>query len=97
MKRFLTLAAAAMIASIGAGAAYAFTYENQGTTSPTTTAPKGHLGYADMNPSSVLPPISGTPVEGLKFDHGPSSYNNGYATQPTRENSVGPSWLYPPR
>jgi hypothetical protein len=98
MRFLLTCAAAAAVMTlIGTQPGHAFQYENQGTSNPTSAAPKSNFGYVDMSPSSVLPPISGTPIEGSKYDLGPSSYNNGFATQPTRNDSIGPSWLYPPR
>jgi hypothetical protein len=40
---------------------------------------------------------AGVSVEGPKYDLGPGGANNGYASQPTRNDSIGPSWLYPPR
>lgn len=98
--RFLLTCAAAVAAMtlIGTQPSHAFTYENQGTSNPTTTAPKANFGAVDMNPNSVLPPMgAGESVGGSKFDLSPSSFNNGMAAQPTRDNSVGPSWLYPPR
>jgi hypothetical protein len=50
-----------------------------------------------MNPTSVLPPMGGVSIESPKYDLGPGSANNGMASQPTRNDSIGPSWLYPPR
>jgi hypothetical protein len=43
-----------------------------------------------------MPPI-GQSVQGSSYDFGPGSQNNGWARQPTRSESVGPGWLYPPR
>jgi len=90
----LALGAAMVFAS---QAAFAFTYENQGTTQP-TTAPQAQAkaGYVDTDPGSLIPPIGHT-EPGVGYDFGPGAFNNGLAQQPTRSESVGPSWLYPPR
>jgi hypothetical protein len=98
--RFLLTCGAALVATalIGTQPSHAFTYENQGTANPTSAAPKSNFGYVDMNPGSVLPPMgAGVSIEGPKYDLGPGGANNGYASQPTRNDSIGPSWLYPPR
>jgi hypothetical protein len=99
MRFLLTCAAAvAAISLIGVQPGLAFQYENQGTSNPTSTAPRANFGGVDMNPSSVLPPMGvGVSVEGSKYDLGPGAANNGMAQQPGRNDSIGPSWLYPPR
>lgn len=82
-------------------AALAFTYESQGTSQPQASSPQANattpaIGFGSMDPNSVLPPIgAGVPVQ--SFDFGPGAFNNGLASQPTRADSVGPSWLHPPR
>jgi hypothetical protein len=101
-KSILSSAAlAAALALAGAQGAYAFTYENGGSSSPSGQAdPKanfgGNTGSVDVDASSLMPPI-GTSVPGMEFNSGPGAFNNGMAMQPTRNDSVGPSWLYPPR
>jgi hypothetical protein len=97
--RFLLTCGAALVATalIGTQPSHAFTYENQGNANPTSAAPKSNFGYVDMNPTSVLPPMGGVSIESPKYDLGPGSANNGMASQPTRNDSIGPSWLYPPR
>lgn len=98
MRSLLTCAAAvAAITLVGTQPGLAFQYENQGTSNPTSTAPRANFGGVDMNPNSVLPPMGGVSIEGSKYDLGPGSANNGMAQQPTRYDSIGPSWLYPPR
>ncbi|MCC7253756.1 hypothetical protein [Hyphomicrobium sp.] len=85
---------------VGAQAALAFTYENQGTSQPSAEAAPAakvapSMGFGGMDPKSVLPPI-GESISDKGFDFGPGAFNNGLASQPTRGGSVGPSWLYPP-
>jgi len=97
MRHLATLAAAvATLAFLGTVAAYAFTYENQGSSQPSASEPAAKSGYMDFEPGKLMPPIS-QKVEGSSMDLGPGAYNNGWAQQPTRNESVGPSWLYPPR
>ena len=102
MRSTLTLAAVlAALAFLGPQAANAFTYENQGSSSPSgQTDPKanfgGNTGTVDTDPGSLMPAI-GQSVPSMEFNSGPGAYNNGMASQPTRNDSVGPSWLYPPR
>ena len=92
--RFTLLRAGTLMAMTlaGAGSALAFTFENPGQT-PGSSDPKAPIQFGGSDPSSVLPPI-GEPVPGLRFDHGPSSNNNGLAMPPDPRNSIGPSWLY---
>jgi hypothetical protein len=94
MKSLIAAAITGAMALGGAQAAMAFTYENQGTTQPSANAPDAKVGFGEMDPSSVLPPI-GNSIQGNKFDFGPGAFNNGLASPPTRAESVGPSWLYP--
>jgi hypothetical protein len=100
--RSLIFAAAGGIAIVsGAESALAFTYENQGTSQPSSeAAPAANaapaIGFGAMDPKSVLPPM-GESISDKGFDFGPGAYNNGLASQPTRSESVGPGWLYPPR
>jgi hypothetical protein len=94
MKSLIAAAVAGAMALVGAQAALAFTYENQGTSQPSANAPDAKAGFGEMDPSSVLPPI-GNSIQGNKFDFGPGAFNNGLASPPTRAESVGPSWLYP--
>jgi len=100
MRSLIFAAVSSVAVAVGAQAALAFTYENQGTTQPTTSAPAAKaapsMGFGAMDPNSVLPPI-GESISDKGFDFGPGSRNNGWASQPTRADSVGPSWLYPPR
>lgn len=97
MRSLLLAAALGASVSLGSGAALAFTYENQGTTQPSAAAPQApQMGFGDMDPKAVLPPI-GESIPGQSFDFGPGAFNNGLASQPTRADSVGPSWLHPPR
>ncbi len=96
---FAAVGGVAMVA--GAQGALAFTYENQGTSQPSAqAAPSANaapaIGFGAMDPKSVLPPI-GESISDKGFDFGPGAFNNGLASQPTRSDSVGPSWLYPPR
>lgn len=90
----VALGASTLVAS---QAALAFTFEGQGSgqqqSSSAQVAPKAGL---DMDPGSLMPPI-GTSVPGATYDFGPGAFNNGLASPPTRNDSVGPSWLYPPR
>lgn len=96
MKSLILAAVSGALIAVGSQAALAFTYENQGGSQPTTPDPGTKAGYADMDPRSVLPPI-GESVSTKSFDFGPGAFNNGLASQPTRNDSIGPSWLYPPR
>lgn len=102
MRSTLTLAAVlAALALLGPQAAHAFTFENQGSSSPSgQNDPKanfgGNSGSVDVDATSLMPPISQT-IPGMEFNSGPGAFNNGMANQPTRNESVGPSWLYPPR
>jgi hypothetical protein len=96
---FAAISSVAMVA--GAHGALAFTYENQGTSQPSAqAAPSANaapaIGFGAMDPTSVLPPI-GESISDKGLDFGPGAFNNGLASQPTRSDSVGPSWLYPPR
>ncbi len=96
MHLFVKVAALGAMLSLGSQAALAFTYENQGTTQPSANAPEAKAGFGSMDPASVLPPI-GQSLSTNSYDFGPGAFNNGLASQPTRNESVGPSWLYPPR
>jgi hypothetical protein len=96
---FLAAMSGALIV-VGAQAALAFTYENQGGSQSSgasgasaNAAPA--MGFGAMDPNSVLPPI-GESISDKGLDFGPGAFNNGLASQPTRGSSVGPSWLYPP-
>jgi hypothetical protein len=100
MRSLILTAVTGVALALGTGAALAFTYENQGTTQPQASSPKADaapaIGFGTMDPNAVLPPMgSGTSVQ--SFDFGPGASNNGWASQPTRADSVGPSWLHPPR
>lgn len=100
MRSLILTAAAGVALTLGAGAALAFNYESQGTTQPQGSAPSANaaptMGFGGMDPNSVLPPIS-EGVDVKSFGFGPGAFNNGWAQQPTRSDSVGPSWLHPPR
>lgn len=101
MRSAIFAAMSGALVVIGAQSALAFTYESQGTTQPSAAAaPAANaapaIGFGSMDPNSVLPPI-GESISDKGFDFGPGAYNNGLARQPTRTDSVGPSWLYPPR
>lgn len=98
MRSLIWAAACGIAMAAGSQAALAFTYENQGGSSQQSSASANvapTIGFSGMDPKSVLPPI-GESISGSGFDYAPSSFNNGMAQQPTRSNSVGPSWLYPP-
>jgi hypothetical protein len=100
MRSLILAAASGALIAVGGQAALAFTFENQGTTQPSASAaPAANaapaIGFGAMDPKSVLPPI-GESISDKGFDFGPGAFNNGLASQPTRGNSVGPSWLYPP-
>jgi hypothetical protein len=97
MRSVILAAALGAVTIVSSQAALAFTYEGQGgaqTTTPENSSAKA--GYFDMDPGSLMPPI-GQSVPGASYDFGPGAYNNGWAQQPTRNDSVGPSWLHPPR
>ncbi len=86
----------------GSEGALAFTYENQGGSSSqpsAAAAPSANaapaIGFGSMDPNAVLPPI-GESISSKGLDFGPGAMNNGLASPPSRGNSVGPSWLYPP-
>lgn len=101
MRSLIFAAVGGVVMVAGAQGALAFTYENQGTSQPSAqAAPSANaapaIGFGAMDPKSVLPPI-GESISDKGFDFGPGAYNNGLASQPTRSDSVGPSWLYPPR
>jgi hypothetical protein len=96
MKLMIKAAALGAMLAVGSSAALAFTYENQGTTQPSASQPEAKMGYGEMDPASVLPPV-GQSISSGGYDFGPGAFNNGMASQPTRSESVGPSWLYPPR
>lgn len=97
MRSVLWAAVCGVALAAGSQAALAFTYENQGGSSqPSASAQAApNAGFTGMDPKSVLPPI-GESISDKGFDFGPGAFNNGLASQPTRSNSVGPSWLYPP-
>jgi hypothetical protein len=98
MRSLIFAAAGGVALAIGGQEALAFTFENQGTSQPTTSSssqPQAKAGYLDMDPGSLMPPI-GQSVGSAGYDFGPGAFNNGLAQQPTRGGSVGPSWLYPP-
>jgi hypothetical protein len=100
MRSLILTAAAGMALTLSAQSALAFTYENQGTTQPQASAPSAQagpaMGFGAMDPKAVLPPMGeGTSVQ--SFDFGPGAFNNGWASQPTRSESVGAGWLHPPR
>jgi hypothetical protein len=97
MRSAIFAAALGAVTMVSSQAALAFTYEGQGGAQPTTPEnPQAKAGYMDMDPGSLMPPI-GQSVQGSSYDFGPGSQNNGWARQPTRSESVGPGWLYPPR
>jgi len=101
MRSLIFAAAGGVAMMVGAQGALAFTFENQGTSQPSAqAAPAANaaptIGFGAMDPSSVLPPV-GESISDKGFDFGPGAFNNGLARQPTRSESVGPSWLYPPR
>lgn len=100
MRSMIFAAVGGVAMAAGGQAALAFTFEGQGGAQPTTpqanaqqSAPQ--IGFSGMDPASVLPPISSS-IEDNAFNFRPGAYNNGLASPPTRGNSVGPSWLYPP-
>ncbi|MDQ8700119.1 hypothetical protein [Hyphomicrobium sp. LHD-15] len=96
MKATISAMAFGALTLLGSQAALAFTYENQGTTQPTTSGQsQTKAGYLDTDPGSLMPPI-GQSIGSTGYDFGPGAFNNGMAQQPTRGSSVGPSWLYPP-
>lgn len=98
MKSLIFAAVGGLAVAVGAQAALAFTFENQGTTQPSASSKANatpQIGFSGMDPGSVLPPI-GQSIPDKGFDFGPGAFNNGLASQPTRSESVGPSWLYPP-
>jgi hypothetical protein len=100
MRSLIFAAVSGVAVAAGAQSALAFTFENQGTTQP-SSAPAAkaqaapQFGFSGMDPNTVLPPI-GQSISDKGFDFGPGAFNNGLASQPTRGSSVGPSWLYPP-
>jgi hypothetical protein len=97
MRSVILAAALGAVTIVSSQAALAFTYEGQGGAQTTTPEnPSAKAGYLDMDPGSLMPPI-GQSVPGATYDFGPGAYNNGWAKQPTRNDSVGPSWLHPPR
>ncbi len=101
MRSLIVAAVAGVAVVVGAQAALAFSFESQGTSQPSAqAAPKANaaptIGFGAMDPNSVLPPI-GESISDKGFDFGPGAFNNGLARQPTRSESVGPGWLYPPR
>ena len=99
MRSFIFAAVSGVAIAGGAESALAFTYENQGSSQPSSGAPSANavptIGFGAMDPNSVLPPI-GESISDKGFDFGPGAFNNGLASQPTRGSSVGPGWLYPP-
>lgn len=99
MKQMILAAVVGTAAAFAPHAALAFTVENHGAIQSGGASAKANAGpsagYLDMDASSLMPPV-GEPIGSSSFDFSPSSYNNGFAAQPTRGGSVGPSWLYPP-
>jgi hypothetical protein len=96
MKATISAVSFGALMLLGSPAALAFTYENQGTTQPSSSSePRAKAGYLDTDPGSLMPPI-GQSIESKGYDFGPGAFNNGMAQQPSRGSSVGPSWLYPP-
>ncbi|HYD16032.1 MAG TPA: hypothetical protein VEA77_06495 [Hyphomicrobium sp.] len=96
MRPMILAAALGAAVSVGSQAALAFTYESQGTTQPSNSSEPSVKAGLDMDPGSLMPPI-GQSVPSSSYDFGPGAFNNGMAQQPTRTESVGPGWLYPPR
>jgi hypothetical protein len=96
MRSLISAVALCAATLLGTQAALAFSFENQGTTQPSANAPQGKAGFLDTDPGSLMPPI-GQSIPNSGYDFGPGAFNNGLASQPTRNDSVGPSWLYPPR
>ncbi|MGE0024646.1 MAG: hypothetical protein AB7S70_13575 [Hyphomicrobium sp.] len=100
MRSFIFAAVGGISLAAASEGALAFTYENQGTSQPSASAPQSNaaptIGFGAMDPNAVLPPIGQSiPDNGYGFT--PGAFNNGLASQPTRSDSVGPGWLYPPR
>lgn len=98
MRSVIWAAVGGVAIAAGAQAALAFTYENPGAgaSQPAASAQAApNAGFMGMDPKSVLPPI-GESISDKGFDFGPGAFNNGLAAPPTRSDSVGPSWLYPP-
>ncbi len=96
MRSLLLAAALGASTLVITQAAFAFTYEGQGSGQQPSSAQGAPKAGLDMDPGSLMPPI-GTSVPGATYDFGPGAFNNGLASPPTRSDSVGPSWLYPPR
>jgi hypothetical protein len=97
MRLLATLIAALSAVALSVPqAAHAFTYENQGSSQSSAPQSGAKSGLVDLEPGALIPPIS-QKVEGSSMDFGPGAFNNGWASQPSRNESIGPSWLYPPR
>ncbi len=75
--------------------AHAFTFETPPGTAVATGKSGGAAGFSNMDPASALPAI-GEAVPGTRFEDTPGSRNNGWASPPDPNNTVGPRWLYGP-
>lgn len=98
MRSLILTAALGVATLVASQAAFAFTYEGQGSGGQAAPAGEqsGVKAGLDMDPGSLMPPI-GASIPASGYDFGPGAFNNGMASQPSRSESVGPSWLYPPR
>lgn len=99
MRHVIYAAAVGALVSVAPHAAVAFQMESHGTVQSGSGQAQSNAGpatgYLDMDASSLMPPV-GQSIESSSYDFSPRSFNNGFAAQPTRGGSVGPSWLYPP-
>jgi hypothetical protein len=90
------ICALAAMSLFGPQPARAFTFEGAPTTNRDGSNVAPQAGYMNIDPNSVLPPV-GEPVPSMKFNDGPGSRNNGWASPPSRRDSIGPGWLYGPQ
>jgi hypothetical protein len=94
MRYCLTIAGALFAMSLfNLQPAHAFTFENPGGAQASSDKAAQGAGYLDLDVKSAIPPM-GESIPGVRFNDGPGSYNNGLASPPDPNNSVGPRWLY---
>ncbi len=94
MRYCLTIAGALFAATLFIlQPAYAFTFENPGAANASGDKPDAKSGYLDLEMKSAIPPM-GESVEGMRYNHGSSTYSDGFASPPDPGSSVGPRWLY---
>ena len=94
MRYCLTIAGALFAATLFIlQPAFAFTFENPGAANASGDRPDTKSGYLDLEMKSAIPPMSEA-VEGMRYNHGSSTYNDGPASPPDPAARSVSRWLY---